>query len=223
MNRPIVGMVMLAFFFVTGCRSTRDSQSDRPPPARLDPTVMQYVDTDGFDAVFESALVNQDPVIIVRTTNEKPDWEGRLNAWIAAWNMGGKAERRIVRSQIPLPGQPVDAELLREFRLLIFGVVDRAEETAKAGSAWWHEERTRSRRVALLRPYNLRFHMGEDNHIHLIFFHANHAPHYQDFVKSINGGEAKNWSRNVECSICDHALRTSAPKLLTPVSTSRTP
>ena len=138
MNRPFFGMVAVAALAVAGCRTTRDSNYEgvSPSPRRLQPMVLQYVDTDGFDAVFEASLVNQDPVIIVRTENEKPDWEGRLNAWIAAWNMGSKVEHRVIRGQIPLPAQ-IDADFLREFRLLAFGALDRAEELARAGSAWW--------------------------------------------------------------------------------------
>jgi hypothetical protein len=210
MSRSIVGMVLVAMLAMVGCRMTRDSQSQRPSPTpALQPTMLQYVDTDGFDALFEASLNNQDPVIVVKTDHEKPDWEGRLNAWIAAWNMGGTAERRIIRSQIPLPGQSLDAELVREFRLLVFGVVDRAEDLAKNGTAWWKEERTRARRVALLRKYNLRFHMSEENRIHLIFFNGDHAGHYADHVKGLDGSEDRSWSRTVECSVCSKLQEVS--------------
>jgi hypothetical protein len=199
MNRLFFGMV--AIVAVLGCRAARDSQYDEQPPTpRIQPMILQYVDTDGFDALFEASLVSQDPVIIVRTDNEKPDWEHRLNAWIAAWNMGGKAEHRVIRGQVPLPAQ-IDAEFLREFRLLVFGGVDRAEELAKAGSAWWHEDRTRSRRVALLRRYNLRFHVREDRRIDLIFFNGDYAGKYREFMTTPIGAEEKDWSRTIECSI----------------------
>ena len=202
MNRPLLGMVASVLFAVGGCRSTRESHYEGPPPTpRMQPTILQYVDTDGFDALFEASLINQDPVIKVRTDNEKPDWNGRLNAWIAAWNMGNNVERRVIRGQIPLPAQ-IDADLLREFRLLVFGVVDRAEELAKAGSTWWHEGRTRSRRVALLRRYNLRFHIGEDHKLHLIFFNGDHADKYREFMTTLIGVEEREWSRTVECSVC---------------------
>src|SRR5206468_887030 len=100
----------------------------------------------------------------VRTGRDRPDWGGRLNAWIAAWNAGGKGPGRTARGQAPLPGVPgvvLSGEGVRELRLLVDGLMTRVEELAKATSAWWSEERVRSRRVALLRPYNLRFHRGE--------------------------------------------------------------
>src|SRR5262249_45471656 len=152
------GLAFVSALTGLGCRSTPETRPHRdPPPAGIQATVLDFVDTDGFDALFEASLVNQDPVIIVRTENDRPNWPGRLNAWIAAWNRGGKVERQVVRGQIPVPS--VDADTLREFRFLVDSLVDHAEEIAKAGASWWHEERLRSRRVALLRPYNLRFHI----------------------------------------------------------------
>src|SRR4051794_31070561 len=104
MNRLFLGMVVIGMFAITGCRTTRDSHYAGPLPAPpVQPTILHYVDSNGFDALFETALINQDPVIIVRTDNEKPDWGERLNAWIAAWNMGSKVEHRVIRGQIPLP------------------------------------------------------------------------------------------------------------------------
>ena len=60
------------------------------------------MDADGFDSLLESALVNQDPAIIIQTHATKPDWGDRLNAWIAAWNMGGKVTGGTVRMQAPV-------------------------------------------------------------------------------------------------------------------------
>src|SRR5260370_6503659 len=141
MSRAAFGLALVAMLVAVSCRSTPESRTFRDPPkSPVKPTVLRYVDTDGFDVMFEASLVNRDAVIIVRTENERPDWDGRLNAWIAAWNRGGKVERLTIRGQIPLPS--VNADTLREFRLLVFGVVEHAEELAKAGSSWWHEERT---------------------------------------------------------------------------------
>lgn len=202
MNRRLVGMVAIVALFAAGCRTMRDSHYDAQPSSLpIQPTILQYVDSDGFDALFEASLISQDAVIIVRTDNEKPDWEGRLNSWIAAWNSGSKIERRVIRGQIPIPA-PIDAEFLREFRLLVFGVVDRAEELAKKGSTWWQEDRTRSRRVALLRRYNLRFHIGENNKIDLLFFNGDQAGKYREFMQTVTGAEERDWTRTVECSIC---------------------
>jgi hypothetical protein len=215
MKRPLAvlaaaGAAMM--FIVVGCRSIRDGESEQRDPApSMQPTVIDYVDTDAFDAVFESALLNKDPIIVVRTENEKPDWQGRLNAWIAAWNMGTKIEGRKVRGQIPAQ---INAEFLREFRVLVFGLLDRAEDAAKGSSAWWQEDRTRARRVALLRRYNLRFHMNEDKKIHLIFFNGDYAERYAEYVKSITGVEEAGWSRTVQCSMCEHFYTASRTRQL---------
>ena len=60
-----------------------------PPPPGVEPTRIDYVENDSFDELFEAALTNQDPAILIQTTTAKPEWGGRLNAWIAAWNQGG--------------------------------------------------------------------------------------------------------------------------------------
>jgi hypothetical protein len=203
MKRSFAALVVAGavLSIIVGCRTTRDSKAERPEPAPpMQPTVVAYIDSDAFDGLFETALVNKDPIIIIRTDREKPDWEGRLNAWIAAWNMGSKIEGRTTRGQIPAQ---INAEFLREFRGLVGDVVNRAEELAKASSAWWQEERTRSRRVALLRPYNLRFHMSEDKKINLIFFHGDYAHKYQEFMTTMTGTQEGAWTRTYECSVCD--------------------
>ena len=51
----------------------------------------------------------------------------------------------------------------------------RIEEAAEGGSAWYRDQRERSRRVGLLKPYNLRFHKAEDSTIQLIFFHEQYS------------------------------------------------
>lgn len=220
MSRAVFGLLIVAVLAVVGCRTTtRDSHSPpQSPSSPIEPTILQYTDTDGFDLLFEASLINRDPVILVQTENEKPEWDGRLNAWIAAWNMGGKGDRRVIRGQIPLSAPSIDAEFLREFRLLVFGAVEHAEDLARAGSAWWREERIRSRRVALLRQYNLRFHMNEEKKIHLIFFHGDHAGQYPDFMATLTGAEERNWSRNVECSMCRKLRAEASVKLADKVS-----
>src|SRR5262245_34808683 len=192
-----------------GALSCRTPQRPPEPPtgARPDlvPTIIAYVDSDGFDNVLESALVNQDAAIIVRTTHDRPDWGPRLNAWIAAWNRGGRARGRVARGQGPVPRVVIDADSIREFRLLVNGLLDRVEEAASAGSGWYAEERARSRRVALLRPYNLRFHLDDAGLIQLVFFHGRHAGDYPRFVQQLTraaGPPEEEWSRSVECSRC---------------------
>jgi hypothetical protein len=196
-----------------GCREPAPRVAPEPPPPGVRTTDLTYADTDAFDALFESALVNQDPVIVVHTESPKPDWEGRLNAWIAAWNRGGPVggAPRTARGQIPIPGVSVDEGTLREFRLLVGGLMDRVEVLARDGSAWWAEERVRSRRIALLKPYDLRFHIGEGGDIDLVFFNGNYASAYPDFVQSLTGAtadadEPREWARTFRCSRC-RALR----------------
>jgi len=189
------------------CRTTAEKRPPEAgaPAAPVVPTVIAYVDSDGFDNVLESALVNQDAAVIVRTTHDKPDWGPRLNAWIAAWNRGGRARGRVARGQAPVPRVVIDGDSIREFRLLVNGLLDRVEEAAQAGSGWYAEERARSRRVALLRPYNLRFHMGDDGLIQLVFFHGRRAADYPRFVQELTRSATapeEPWSRSVECSRC---------------------
>jgi hypothetical protein len=201
----------LAFVLIllSGCREPAPRIAPEPPPPGIHTTDLAYADTDAFDSLFESALVNQDPVIVVHTGTSKPDWEGRLNAWIAAWNRGGpvSASPRTARGQIPIPGVSVDEGTLREFRLLMTAFMDRVDILARDGAAWWAEERTRSQRVALLKPYDLRFHIGQGGNIDLVFFNGNYAKFYADFVHSLTGAsaeadESSEWMRTFRCSRC---------------------
>jgi hypothetical protein len=175
-----------------------------PASAAIKPTVLQYVDADGFDALFETALKNADPAIVIQTDTTKPDWGARLNAWIAAWNVGGPADgwRRTARGQSPLT---INGESIRELRLLVDDLMGKVETLADKGSAWWAEERTRSRRVALLKPYSLRFHQGADRNIQLIFFHGAYAAQYRDFMATLADDGPADWARAVECSQCKQA------------------
>jgi hypothetical protein len=177
-----------------------------PPPPDFTPTRIDYADSPAFDALLESALVNQDPVIAIATGCGKPEWGGRLNAWIAAWNRGGSpAPGATVRMQAPLLPR-VDAQTLREFRLLIDDLMDRIEERVKERSAWWAEEQIRNRRVELLRPYNLRFHMGEDGLIRIILFNGRYAPYHPEFTRALAGEEERTpWQRDYKCSWCKQA------------------
>jgi hypothetical protein len=204
-----------------GCHSPESRPAPEPPPPGVRPTNFDYADTDAFDALFESALVNQDPVIVVHTGRSKPDWDGRLNAWIAAWNRGGTVGQpgRAARMQAPLlGGVPVDGDSIREFHSLIDDLMDRVEDLAAKGSAWYAEERTRSRRIALLKPYNLRFHVDEDRHIQLIFFNGDYSQYYPAFVIAIAAADTEEparWSRTFECSRCKRRRGEENPDGLT--------
>jgi hypothetical protein len=194
----------------TGCGAWRSARVQLdPPPPDLTPTRIDYVDADGFDALLESALVNQDPAIIVQTQHAKPDWGDRLNAWIAAWNMGGRVTPGTVRMQAPLvPEVVVDGDSIREFRLLVEGLMGRLGDGTRTGLMWLAEEKTRTRRVKLLKPYNLRFHMDEDGFIQLVLFNGRYAEHHGAFVRALGGADAgAEWQRSYECSLCSHPRR----------------
>jgi hypothetical protein len=116
-------------------------------------------------------------VFVVQTGYEKPEWSGRLNAWIAAWKAGRKVvpapDKRSVRMQSPFfPIVAVDGDSIREFRLLVDGLMNCVEHLARERSAWWAEERVKLQRVELLRPYKQRFHLDSDHQIQLIFFNG---------------------------------------------------
>jgi hypothetical protein len=214
-RRGLLLLLVAAAWTASGCRTPKETRPYRdPPPADVAATRLTYVDTDAFDALLESALTNQDPVIIIQTDRAKPDWDGRLNAWIAAWNRGGRvatADGAKVRMQAPfVPGVKVDGDSLREFRLLVEGVMDRIEERARERAAWWAEERTRARRVELLRPYNLRFHLGTDDTIQIILFNGRYAEYHPGFVQGIARPDPENgeeWERGFSCSQCKEAAK----------------
>ncbi|HEV3117879.1 MAG TPA: hypothetical protein VGY58_12560 [Gemmataceae bacterium] len=203
--------VLLGMILIIGCIA-RDAM--RPyrdaPPDDLKPTRIDFADNDAFDALFETALTNQDPVILIQTTYDKPEWDGRLSGWIAAWNMGGKVEaahdKRKMRFQAGIPSVQVDGDSIREFRLLMDDFMDRVEQLAKETSAWWAEEKVRSRRIALLKPYNLRFNKDEDKSIQLIFFNGRYAERYGEWMRTVahteSDGQAETWARVVTCSRC---------------------
>jgi hypothetical protein len=203
-------LVSFALLLTAGCWTMHGTRSSvEPPPPDLRPTRIDYLDTDAFDTLLESALVNQDPVITIATGFEKPEWGARLNAWIAAWNRGGRVEAgKKVRLQAPvLPRIAVDGDSIREFRLLIESLMNRVEDSVKESSAWWAEEKIRERRVKLLKPYNLRFHMSEDGTIQIILFNGRYAQFHREFVKSISGGDDE-WERGYSCSMCKQTAKT---------------
>lgn len=211
--------VLVVLLAVASCRGLPRSWFGQPPESPdITPTELDYVDADGFDGLLETALVSQDPVIIIRTGHAKPEWTGRLNAWIAAWNQGSAQRRRraaddpplVVRAQSPLGKLPLDGDSIREFRLLVDGLFDRVEDAAQTGKTWWAEERARTRRVALLKPYSLRFHKDDEERIQLVFFHGQYAAYYARHLQLLmRAGPLPDaeWTRGVECSDCKRQAR----------------
>jgi hypothetical protein len=210
--RWVLLAVPLLCLSALSCRNTRTTRPyHEPPPPDLKPTVLDYVETNAFDTLFESALTNQDPVILIQTDTSQPDWGPRLNAWIAAWNRGGKVvdePRRKTRMQAPLASlapAAINGDTVREFRLLIDDLMTRVEEAARRGSSWWSEERTQRGRIALLKPYSLRFHLDENQRIQLIFFNGLYSRYYRELMESVAlpaQEEPEEWCRDVKCSCC---------------------
>ena len=56
------------------------------------------------------------------------------------------------------------------------------------------------RRVALLRPYNLRFHLDDAGTIQLIFFNGRYANQYRDFMQGLGADAGEGWDRCISCS-----------------------
>jgi hypothetical protein len=78
------------------------------------------------------------------------------------------------------------------------------------------EERVRSRRIALLKPYDLRFHVGTNGDIDLVFFNGKYASSYPEFVRNLlgeNGQEddSPEWTRAVRCSRCQRSRERNEP------------
>jgi hypothetical protein len=205
MPRTVRGLLLVLLLVLAGCKSQGTRPYHEPPPPDIKSTVLDYADSDAFDTLLESALVNQDPVIVIRTHHPKPDWEARLNAWIAAWNQGGKVEAPGRQRQVRLqaPGVAVNADSIREFRLLIDDLMGKVENLAARGSSWWAEERVRAYRVALLKPYNLRFHLDDDQMIQIILFNGQYSRYYREYVQSLTTPDDEStgeWSRCITCS-----------------------
>ncbi|AWM41705.1 hypothetical protein GobsT_72010 [Gemmata obscuriglobus] len=197
-------LVSLGFVVAPGCQSAKPPEPrGSQPQADLQPVQLDYVDSDAFDLLFETSLRNGPPVVVIQTGYGKPEWGARLNAWIAAWNLGRGGAAR-ARGQIPgTPTVVVDGDSIREFRLLVDGLMGRVEESARTGTRWWEERHMRERRVALLRPYNLRFHLDPGGRIQLVLFHEAHAAKYEGTVRALfdpAGGEALEWAPGYSCS-----------------------
>lgn len=209
----LVGLGALAL----GCNTAKPPRAAPGPPRSADikPARLDYVDSEAFDLLFETNLLNGQPVIVVQTDRDKPEWGSRLNAWIAAWNATRRADGLKFRGQIPAATTVVvDGDSIREFRLLIDGLMGRVDESARTGTQWWAEKQLRERRVALLKPYGLRFHLDANNRIQLIFFHGGYAAQYEDVVRALadpEGEEQMEWSPDYLCSRSRVQVKTKRP------------
>lgn len=146
----------------------------KPPPAPvLQPsspspkaaTVLPYADTEAFDLVFEAALRRGDAVIVVQTGQKGLEWQGRLNAWVAAWNEAAplRERDRASRSLVELP-----ADTAQQTATLINSQIDRIEGMAKRTVDWWRDTHRRKDRAALLRHYALNLEHDQSGQMQLV-------------------------------------------------------
>jgi hypothetical protein len=168
-KRSVVWSLMTVCpFFLMGCVGPGPRPWRSPPPPPL-PSAIPYVDSEAFDGVLAAALVRQDPVIVVQTASATPNWQGRLNGWIAAWNKGGRVESKHAvagtRSLVELP--PDSAAVTQE---MVDRELDRIEKLARESVAWWIDEQKRRERVAMLQPYLLQMDSDEKGNLRVIFY-----------------------------------------------------
>jgi hypothetical protein len=185
--------VLLGTVTIAGCgggsesTATRQPKPDPPKPTLKAATVIGYKDTEAFDQLFEAALTRQDNIILIETPNAEPDWTGRLNGWIAAWNEGGKVQ---TKDRLKLEGlayarlesasenpnasrvtiSPLPADTAEQARKLIEGIMDRSERLAREFVAWYKDETRRKRRIELLRPYLFNPTKGDSGKYQMLFY-----------------------------------------------------
>src|SRR5262249_6283100 len=106
---------VVPLLILAGCQLLRPTPQTLPRDGMPDltPRFVDYIDSEAFDNQFEAHLIAKEPAIVIRTENTKPDWQGRLNAWVAAWNRGG-TRTRTVRSQAGLSAVKLDGDGIRE-------------------------------------------------------------------------------------------------------------
>jgi hypothetical protein len=209
---------VVPLLILVGCQLLRPTSGPLPRDGMPDltPRFVDYIDSEAFDNQFEALLIAMEPAIVIRTENTRPDWQGRHNAWVAAWNRGG-TRTRTVRGQAGLSAVKLDGDGIRELRGLVGDLLNRAEQLATVSGAWYANERERNRRVALLKPYSLRFHRDGDGPIQLIFFHGDYASYYPQFLRSLMRSpemEDQAWARSVECSQCWKAKAPGVARLV---------
>ena len=187
MVRLCVAVVALPVFLTAGCDDPTLPRPDKPAPAheaRKRATVVEYIDSEAFDGLLEAAINRQDSIIVVQTASTKPDWQGRLNAWIAAWNEGGRVQKneglllsavQIAKVSFAANASTVSVielppDTAKETRKLIQGEIDRIERLARDGVGWWKDEKKKSKRIDLLKPYLFIFEKDAANNYQIIFF-----------------------------------------------------
>lgn len=167
--------------FTAGCRIPPWGPVPPPPvpipspeTITIAPTI-DYVEDDSFDTTLEAYFRKKTPILVIQTLSTKPNWNGRLNAWLAAWNAGADAhpkpspeESRMKLAQRGLIDFPPDAA--EQTRILIEDQIIRIEEAAKQGVRWWRDEQKRKDRTDLLKPYVLEFHRDANQRYQLVFY-----------------------------------------------------
>jgi hypothetical protein len=188
MTRSTVFLVLLLSLLLVGYggRGSTQSHPNATPltkEERKNATVIEYEDSDAFDGLLEAAITRPDQVILVQTKNSSPDWQGRLNAWIAAWNEGGKVKkgdnlfyktvRILQRKKEPNTSEvsvKVPDNTATEIRSFVEGQMDRIERLGRETVDWWKDNRKKTHRVELLKPYQFIFEKGSDGYYQIIFY-----------------------------------------------------
>ena len=119
-----------------------------------------------------------------------------------------------MRGRWPIPSIVVDGDSIREFRLLVNSLMNRVDDVARDGSNWWTEERTRSRRNNMLKPYNLRFHMGDNGTIQMVFFNGSYSQYYKTYMQKLipcRRGSGR-LVKNLDCTKCKNMMTVSRKK-----------
>jgi hypothetical protein len=159
-----------------GCGKTERPYVPPPPREALQTaTAIPYTDSEAFDVLLEAALNRGDPVIVIQTSSPQPDWSGRLNAWIAAWNAGGPVRAASERTKGPGSGEKafvapgaLPPDTAAETRKFLEGQIDRMERLARESVSWWRDEQRRKARVSMLHPYVLRIERGQQDQLQVV-------------------------------------------------------
>ena len=66
----------------------------------------------------------------------------------------------------------------------------------------------------MLKPYNLRFHMGDDGAIQLVFFNGSYSQYYKTYMQKLTHAddEVEGWSRTFDCTNCKNMMTVSRKK-----------
>lgn len=136
-----------------GCGTPQRTYQPPPPPNYPDREI-PFEDSNAFDSLLETLLINQTPVIRIVLDTTTPDWPDRLVVWLRAYRDGGQVAAPTGKGGLSsLLWLAANATSSTEAREALEATFDRLEETTTAVATWWSNERERQRRIELLRAY----------------------------------------------------------------------